>query len=146
VTWTRPIALVALVVAARCGPATGGPAELDTRHDRCARCRMTVSSLLTAAQVVVPGEEPAFFDDLGCLADWLGDERPHGSDGVIYVADHRTGSWVEARAAVFTRVAGLETPMGSGLIAHESARSREQDPAAQRGSSVAAVDLLGETR
>ena len=35
---------------------------------RARSCRMAVSAAGVAAQVVAPGEEPRFFDDIGCLA------------------------------------------------------------------------------
>ena len=40
--------------------------------------------------------------------------------------------------AVYTRVPGLETPMGSHVIAHADAASRDQDPDARGGTPVAA--------
>lgn len=137
------VALAAFVAIPACG---GGdavqPAPLDTRNDACAQCRMAVSTPIFAAQVVAPGEEPRFFDDIGCLADWTraGHAIPPG--GRAFVADHRTRTWVAAEAAVFTRVRGLDTPMGSGLIAHESAASRDRDPAARGGEPVPAADVL----
>ena len=59
-----------------------------------------------------PGELPRFFDDLGCLADYLtAGKAPAGA--AAFVADHRTKAWVRADRAVYTRVPGLATPMGS---------------------------------
>lgn len=106
---------------------------------------MMVSDPGTAAEIVAPGEEPLFFDDLGCLATWLERTRP-APGAVVYVADHRTNDWVRAADAVFTRAAGVQTPMGSHLIAHASAGSRDQDPAARPGEAVAARAILGEPR
>jgi copper chaperone NosL len=103
---------------------------------------MSVSEQRFAAQLVARGEEPLFFDDIGCLRDHLRREGELPEDTVAYVADHRTGSWVPAAAAVYTRISG-ETPMGSHLIAHESARSRASDPAAGGGAPVPASDILG---
>ena len=76
----------------------------------------------------------AFFDELGCLRDYLGGHATP-ADAVVYVADHRTGEWVTARTAVFTKTA-TSTPMGSGLLAHADAASRDADPAAAGGSAV----------
>ena len=100
-------ALLAFLVLA-CAPA--GPVAIDTEHDACHWCRMTISNPRFAAQVLVPGEEPQFFDDLGCLSS----VRPHGE---IYVADYDTGSWIAAERAHFERCSAIDTPMGSHLIA-----------------------------
>jgi hypothetical protein len=59
------------------------------------------------------------------------------------VADHRTGEWVDASRAVFTRTPAVQTPMASGLIAHADAASRDRDNAAAGGSDVSPAAILG---
>lgn len=142
--WARLLlACGALAGIAGCGAGDSmRPATLDTRNDACAHCRMSVSSVRTAAQIVAPGEEPRFFDDLSCLSSWLGAGHVLPSGARIFVADHRTSSWVLADLAVFTRVPGLETPMGSGIVAHESEASRDQDDAVRGGSPVPRREVL----
>jgi copper chaperone NosL len=103
---------------------------------------MAVSNPRFAAQIVAPGEEAVFFDAIGCLADYL---RQHGTQparAMAYVADHRTREWVPAAAATFTRVAGLDTPMGSHVIAHASPSSRDADTAARTGTVVPPAALF----
>jgi copper chaperone NosL len=136
-------ALVLLgALAAACGGAAPEPAPLDTRHEQCASCRMVVSDARFASQLVAPGELPRFFDDLGCLADYLkAGKAPAGA--VAFVADHRTKAWVRADRAVFTRVPGLATPMGSHVIAHADAASKDADPEAKTGAPVTATELFG---
>jgi copper chaperone NosL len=103
---------------------------------------MAVSDARFAAQLVAPGELPLFFDDIGCLADFLkAGKAPAGA--VAFVADHRTKAWVRADRAVYTRVSGLSTPMGSRLVAHENPASRDRDPDLRGGSAVAARELFG---
>lgn len=134
-----PLAL-ALAACAR-GPAR--PATLDTRNDACAHCRMAVSDPRFAAQLAAPGEEPRFFDDLGCLRDWLakGPALPRGA--VAFVADHRTRQWVRAAGALYTHQPPLETPMSSHLLAHADAASRDADPAAAGGKALDAREVFG---
>jgi copper chaperone NosL len=135
-------AVLAVTVAAACGGGAPEPAPLDTRNEACASCRMAVSSAVFASQLVAPGELPRFFDDLGCLGDFLKAGRaPKGA--TAFVADHRTKAWVRGDRAVYTRVPGLETPMGSHVIAHADASSRDQDPDARGGSPVTAAEILG---
>jgi copper chaperone NosL len=134
---------VALVLSlAACGGGAPQPAPLDTRNEQCASCRMAVSSAGLASQLVAPGEVPRFFDDLGCLAAFLkAGKAPAGA--VAFVADHRTKAWIRADRAVYTKVPGLETPMGSHVIAHADAASRDQDPDARAGAPVPPVEILG---
>lgn len=141
----------AAVVSGRCGTAVPPPATLDTAHDACAYCRMIVSDRHFSAQIVAPLEEPKFFDDLGCLANYLKPTGQLSPRAVVYVADHSTLAWIPAREAVFTRVDALTAPMGSHVIAHESNASRAADPAAKPGTpidrqEVFPIGLPGATR
>jgi copper chaperone NosL len=104
---------------------------------------MAVSDPRFAAQLVAPSEEPRFFDDVGCLRDYLAANRSRPAHLVAYVADHRTKAWVSAARAVYARVGGLETPMGSHLIAHADAASRDADPDAKGGVPLSAADVFG---
>ena len=124
--------------------AEGVPPATLQAADSCAFCRMVVSDPRFAAQIVAPGEEPRFFDDIGCLANQLRIGST-SAVAVAYVADHRTRAWVRASQAVYTRVDALSTPMGSHLLAHVDAASRDQDPDARGGATVAATEIVGES-
>lgn len=139
------IAALLLAAASACAAGAPPPAPLDTRHESCAWCRMSVSSQRFAAQIVAPAEEPLFFDDLGCLRDWLagGGAARLAKGAIAYVADHRTGDWVPAASAVYVRVGPLETPMGSHLLAHADAASRAADDEAKGGEPLAAAEVFG---
>lgn len=140
-TWPRAVGagLLALLACARGEPS---PAALDPRTETCAFCRMAVSDPRTAAQLVAPGEEPRFFDDIGCLGRHLA-ASPAPRGAAAFVADHRTGAWVRADRAVYTLQPAVETPMGSHLLAHADAGSRDADPAARGGSARSARDVFG---
>jgi len=139
---SRPAALLAVLAGLACASRPPEPAQLDTRNEQCASCRMAVSDPRFAAQLVAPGELPLFFDDLGCLAAFLNAGRAR--DGAVsFVADHRTRAWIRADRAVYARVPGLSTPMGSRLIAHADDGSRGQDPDARGATSVAVRELFG---
>jgi copper chaperone NosL len=131
----RSIVVLALLLALGCGGRHLTPAALDTSNEPCRHCRMIVSDARLAAQIVAPGEEALFFDDIGCLRNYLQSTRP-AADAVAFVADHRTSDWMRAVDAVYTRSRTLSTPMGSGLLAHRDAVSRAADPAAQGGEPL----------
>ena len=140
---TLPSLIAAALLLNGCGSEPPLPAALDARGDACAFCRMTVSASDVVAQLVAPGEEPRFFDDVGCLAAFL-KAQAHQPDGAIaYVIDHRTRTWVRADRAVYTRVPDLDTPMGSNLVAHSDAESRRADPLTARGSITHVADIFG---
>ena len=134
--------LLFAVVTSGCTSGPAQPVSIDTRNDSCAYCRMVVSDPRVAAQIVAPGEEADVFDDIGCLRDYL---AQHGlaRDAVVFVADHRTGEWVQARYAVYTVSAGRRTPMSSGIVAHGSRASRDSDLVAAGGVDVPVRAILG---
>jgi copper chaperone NosL len=133
--------LLAVASAASCAGRAAGPAPLDTKTETCRSCRMPVSDASLAAQLVAPGEEPKFFDDIGCLRDFLSG-KASGAGETAYVADHRTKEWVRASSAVYTRAA-IATPMGSHWIAHATGSSRDADPAARGGAEVPVREIFG---
>jgi copper chaperone NosL len=105
---------------------------------------MAASDVRFAAQIVAPAEEPRFFDDVGCLGSYVKGKRGElPKRALAYVADHRTKAWVRAEGAVYTRVEGLETPMGSHVVAHADLASRDADPEGRGGSPVTLAELFG---
>ena len=133
------IVLLLCAVATAC--ASGAPRPISVRlgEDACAHCRMTIVSTATAAQIVAAGAEPVMFDELGCLSSYLASHEI--GDAAIFVVEHRTGEWLDATRAIFTRT-GQATPMGSGLLAHADAASRDADDAARNGTAVPAGEVL----
>ena len=138
----RVAAVASFVLLAACGGGAEGPAPIDTKNDACAWCRMSVSDLRFAAQLTAPGHEPKFFDDAGCLRDWLKEPR-EAAEWTAWLSDHRTKEWVKATDAVLVRDPAVQTPMNSGLVAWASAASRDQDLASKGGTPVAAAEVIG---
>jgi copper chaperone NosL len=134
-------ALAAAILS--CTGADAPPAPLDTKNEACRSCRMPVSDARLAAQLAAPGEEPKFFDDIGCLREFLKQGEPERTGTVAYVADHRTGAWVRAARAAYSRCPALETPMGYHVVAHVDDASRSQDPALRACAPVAAAEIFG---
>jgi copper chaperone NosL len=135
----RLVALVTMLTA--CGSSPPQPVAIDTANDTCAHCRMILVDRRLAAEIVAAGEEPMVFDDIGCLRDYLADHTPVPG-ARIFVADHRTASWIPAAEAVYTRSAVLATPMASGILAHADVASRDADTEA-RGETLDVAAILG---
>lgn len=117
---TKKVAIVLFLLSCSSAPP---PPESIPAGAVCGGCRMLISDARLAAQIVAPGEETIFFDDIGCL-------RSHqkASTAIAYVADYRTGAWIDAAAASYLRCESIETPMGSHIIAAEHADTLPQCP------------------
>jgi len=131
------------MILAGCASGPPSPARVDTRNDRCSWCRMAVSDLRYAAQIVAPGEEPRFFDDPGCLRDYLAGGAEIPRHATAYVADHRTKDWVAAAKATFGRVAPSGTPMSSGIAAWADDASRAADADAAATTPLSVAEIFG---
>jgi copper chaperone NosL len=106
---------VAALLAA-CSNEALGPAPLEFGSETCRWCRMVISDRRFPAQLVAPGQEPLFFDDVDCLAKYLAKNGAQGG-ALTWVADYKTSNWIRARGAEYYRCPGLASPMSSGIIA-----------------------------
>ena len=140
--WRRTAWVFLPLVAAACTQGPPPPANLE-RGEACGSCRMAIADTRFAAQLVAPAEEPRYFDDVGCVRDYLAAGAARPPHRVVYVADHRTKAWVRAERAVYAKADGIETPMGSHLLAFADAASRDADPAARGGVAMSAADVFG---
>ncbi len=77
---------------------------------------MTLTDSRFTAEVVSAHGKTIMFDDVGCLAAWLGqNSAPIASTWVMSFADRRR--WIQADSAVYLRVDSIRTPMASSLLA-----------------------------
>lgn len=129
-------AAVLFVLAACSGDPGTGPAEVKWDRDVCARCNMVLSDRNHAAQVrYTPTDgsrsEVRKFDDIGCAVLWLDQQPWRDAAGVeIWVSDHQTGRWLDARTAHY--LTGQLTPMQYGLGAQSEPIAGALDFAAAR--------------
>ena len=133
--------LVVLAAAIGCGRGTPTPLSFDAAHEPCRSCRMVGSNGRFAAQIVSDSHEPLFFDDIVCLRSFLL-AAPAPVDGVTFVVDHRTGEWVAAQRALFSRNERIATPMSSHLLAHASDESRQADSQARGGTPMSFAEVF----
>ena len=138
----RLVALLSLAAVAGCADGPPLPVPFDAAHQPCRFCRMVGSNGRFAAELVAPHEEPLFFDDIGCLRSFLAATPAVPPGAVAFVVDHHTGTWVRATRAIYTRNDAVDTPMGSHLLAHESATTREADADARSAEAVSIAHVF----
>lgn len=95
------------------------PKEIKFDREICERCKMIISDRNYAVQVVNPKDgKRYYYDDIGCAIKWFQEENINWVDAaIIYVADVKTGKWIDARNAFWTY--GAVTPMNFGFSAYE---------------------------
>jgi copper chaperone NosL len=104
---------------------------------------MAVSQREFAAEAVTVSGSVDFFDDIGCLAEWVIEHQPPESAG-LFVVDFRSGEWLDAKAAYYIRAEKLPTPMSFGLAAFQSEASALSAADELEGEVLAWPQVLGE--
>ncbi|MCH9812760.1 MAG: nitrous oxide reductase accessory protein NosL [Epsilonproteobacteria bacterium] len=87
-------------------------------HFHDIECAMTIESEHFAAQAVSPSGKTWFFDDVGCLINWL-EDKTFKDEAVLWIHAEDTEKWIDARKAWYTRTD--PTPMHYGFGAREKA-------------------------
>jgi len=89
------------------------PIELGQYQDTV--CNMLIERIRDAAQVVSKDGKTMFFDDVGCLAMWL-EEQKKKDEWVIWVYSRDSKEWIDGRQAWYSR--DDYTPMHYGFAAY----------------------------
>jgi copper chaperone NosL len=113
----RRLAVAAVALAAAC--IQPGPRPIAYGQEVCRHCHMAVADPRFSAELVTLKGRVYVFDDIGCLATFARSDRlPAIEVHSLWVHDFlQPDSLLEARTAVFVRMDGLDSPMGSRLVA-----------------------------
>ena len=117
-------AIPGLLLSACSGGPETGPVEVRWDQNNCERCRMMLSDPHFAAQIRYFPEAKRSrvmkFDDIGCATLWLKDQQWKVDPKTeIWVAEHSSGEWIDARKATYIRK--KNSPMGYDLGAQAEA-------------------------
>jgi copper chaperone NosL len=89
------------------------PVEFGKYQDT--QCNMLIEKVRDSAQAVSPDGKTWFFDDVGCLALWL-EEQKKKDDWVLWVYSRDSKDWIDGRTAWYSRAD--YTPMHYGFAAY----------------------------
>ncbi len=119
------VAIVALLVVSRAkqvqyltvlkGNTSREAVEIVLDHYQDTQCGMLLDRLKDSAQAVAVDGKTWFFDDVGCLALWL-ENNKHRDEMVLWVYTRDTKEWVDGRLAWYSRTD--RTAMNYGFAAY----------------------------
>ncbi len=95
------------------------PRTINYERDICAQCLMGIADSLWAVQAINVQEDVLWFDDIGCLEEYM--KTPNWQKFVnnqkvqIWVGNTQQGGWIDAQKAYYNF--GKHTPMGYGYSA-----------------------------
>ena len=113
-----------LLIASACVRSVDqSPREINFDRDICINCLMGLADQKYSAQSINQRNEVIWYDDLGCLVEYMNTpdwENFGGDESVSYIGDAATGEWLRVEDAWY--VYGADTPMGYGYAAHKDFR------------------------
>ena len=121
----RGSASLILLALVGCGDRALRPEPVPVGQVACSRCGMLVSRGDQSAEWIAEGEEPRFYDDVGCLAT-----DPWSAPGRNARFVHVGRTWAPPETSFFARPSNASTPMGYGVAAfatRKEAASRDRE-------------------
>ena len=107
-------AAVAVALGALCLPGCStGPEPIRYGQDNCQHCKMTLTDRRFGAEIVTGKGKVFKFDDLNCLAAYMGESHlPESEIARVVVVDFKkTGEFVDVQQALFLQNEALKSPM-----------------------------------
>ena len=103
---------------------------------------MTIADPRFAAELLTRTGKPVTFDDVGCMAAWLGENKlPVAGSWVVSFVDSR---WIRSDSATYLLGDSLHTPMGSGLVALRPGHEADSVRAALGGRLLSWEEVLSQ--
>ncbi|MFT7879913.1 MAG: hypothetical protein ABXS91_05895 [Sulfurimonas sp.] len=91
------------------------PVVIQPKEYQCSECSMDIEEMAYSAQIITPEGDTYFFDDIGCVVDWLEGRKIKTQKVITRTLD--TDRWIDVDKAWYTRTAS--SPMGYGFAAYE---------------------------
>ncbi len=95
------------------------PRVINYERDICAQCLMGIADSLWAVQTINSQGDVLWFDDIGCLNEYMKTPNwkkfDNGGKVQIWVGNTENGGWIDAKKAYYNY--GKHTPMGYGYSA-----------------------------
>lgn len=120
----KMLLLVGLSLLLACGTAAT-PEDPVWGKEPCAHCAMLVGGKATSAQAIDAKGDRRFFDDIGCLVSWTGQQKAAPTSTWVF-GPH---GWQDAHSAHYT--GGAATPMDFGYVATEAKNGLDYDAMAR---------------
>lgn len=93
------------------------PVEIEYGQDICEACTMIISEKEYSAQYVYTNGKTRKFDDIGCMIDYLNDNKLESDIAAFFVRDYIHKNWINVGTAHFMHSDKIITPMGHGIVA-----------------------------
>ncbi len=138
---THLLFVFAALVLAACQAPPANPVDIR-ELDTCARCKMAISDVRYAAEVIDKAGAPHKFDDIACMVGYIKSKQPRRDYRASYVMDYDTKQWLKTEEASFVRGDQIRTPMSGGIVAFREKTRADSVASTFTGQVLAFEDLL----
>lgn len=112
-----------------------GPQDFLLEKDQCENCKMTITDLNYATELITEKGRVYKFDDLSCMTMYEGSEAEKTKNSQKYVIDFPTGKFVELPKATLISGGSIKSPMGGNTQAYTS-KEEAQKAATTLGANL----------
>jgi copper chaperone NosL len=127
---------------AACGKPKFEPVEIAA-EDMCAYCKMAISERQYAAEFLNRDGDVFKFDDIGCLANFVAEQKVGDSIAVFYLVDFDSKQWLKAEEASLVASPNFHTPMGGSMVAFKDRSRAAAAVNTTQGRSISFAEALG---
>ena len=109
--FTKTIIIIASVIAMM-SCQKSGPKEIIAGKDQCDNCKMTITEVKYATELITEKGRAYKFDDLSCMTMYENSNPDKAKNAKTYVIDFPTGKFLEKAKAYFIKGGNIKSPMG----------------------------------
>lgn len=117
------------------GCGESGPQQINAGKDQCDECKMTITEVKYATQLVTQKGRMYKFDDINCMNSFESSNPDYFTNGKTYVADFPSGDFIDAETATLISGGSIKSPMGGNTQAFRD-KAAAQKAAAELGATV----------
>ncbi len=134
--FTKTIIIIASVIAMM-SCQKSGPKEILIGKDQCDNCKMTITELKYATELITEKGRAYKFDDLSCMTMYENSNPDKAKNATTYVIDFPSGKFLETEKATFIKGGSIKSPMGGNTQAYQNKTAAEK-AAANLGANLGA--------
>lgn len=113
----------------------GAPKDFILGNDQCDNCKMTITDIKYATEMITEKGRVYKFDDLSCMTMYEDSEAEKAKNAKFYVIDFPSEKFIEKANATLITGGTIKSPMGGNTQAFEQIDVAEK-AAANLGATV----------
>lgn len=129
------LVIPAFAVIAMLSCQKSGPKDIALGKDQCDNCRMSISELGYATELITEKGRAYKFDDIMCMNMYENSNPDKAKNAKLFVIDYPTGKFLEKAKATLIKGGSIKSPMGGNTQAYQN-RAAAEKAAAATGASL----------